>query len=286
MLNILDTTIKIPHLKKPITLLHITDLHITRADERDNEYVHWLSADRKRYFPHSEDIFNDLRQFIHHNRPDYTVLTGDIIDFPSEKNLDTLIDFLHDDCKSYLYTLGNHDWCYPIESPTEETKNKYYPRFHSVTNGTPDFQVIDAGGVLLIGIDNTTNQITASQLDKLKTEFEKAIPCVLFFHVPLYIDTLLPPVVSVWGQPIMIGTPQKAFSGELSANLVPTDETAEFCRLIEKNDTPVAAVVCGHVHFSHEDTFAENRTQFITPLCSTLENANGTIRRITIKNQE
>lgn len=282
MLNFIDTTIQVPHLNKSLTLFHMTDLHITRADERDNDYVNWLGIDRKRCFPDSEVIFEEIKQHIRDNPPDYTVLTGDIIDFPSERNLDTLTEFLNNDCGNYLYTLGNHDWCYPNESPSEETRNKYYPRLFAVTNGTPDFQVIDAGGVLLIGIDNTRNQITEAQLNKLKKEFNKNIPCILFFHVPVYIDTLIENVVHVWRQPLMIGTPRNAFSGELDPSLIPTEETIEFCNLIAKSDSPVVAVLCGHVHFFHEDSFGKGKIQYVTELCCN----KGTIRRIHIVSQE
>jgi len=284
MLNIIDTTIRIPNLKKPLTLLHITDLHLTRADFRDNEYVNWLSVDRKNAFPYSEDIFEELKQYITNNRPDYSILTGDIIDFPSENNLETLYDFLNNICKNYLYTLGNHDWCYPNQSPTDETQSRYFSRFLPITNGTPDFQVIDAGGVLLIGIDNTRGQITTSQLNKFKTVFKRNIPCILFLHIPLYINTLIENVLAIWGQPLIIGTPKEAFSGELHPSLVPTNETIEFCHLVENKDTPIFAILCGHVHFSHEDLFSEGKVQYVTKLCSTLENTNGTIRRIKIIN--
>lgn len=282
MLNVIDTTINIPGLKKPLTLLHITDLHLTRTDDRDSEYVNWLGTDRKNCFPNSEAIFDEVKKYVIDNPPDYSILAGDIIDFPSEKNLDTLYDFLNNDCKNYLYTLGNHDWCYPNQEPDHETQCRYFPRFYPITNGTPDFQVVDAGGVLLIGIDDTTNQITLSQLEKLKEVFKRNIPCILFFHIPIYISTLIEDVVKVWGQPLMIGTPKEAFSSQLHSSLIPSDSTNEFCRLIEKSDTPVKAIFCGHVHFSHEDSFSEGKIQYVTQLCSTQVNNIGTIRRIKI----
>lgn len=58
------------------------------------------------------------------------------------------------------------------------------------------------------------------------------IHCILFMHVPVYIDTLIKKVVEVWGQPIMAGTLKEAFQGDLHPDLVPTAETREFCFLI------------------------------------------------------
>lgn len=264
MLQIIETEITIPGLKKELELLHITDLHLTYADGRDNAYVQELSRERGDGFPNAHDMLGQLKAYLKENPPDYTVLTGDIIDFPSIKNLEALENFLKNDCKNYLYTLGNHDWCYPIEQPTAQLLRQRCKKFMHITGGTPDFQMIDAGGVLLIGLDDTRYRFTRLQLEKLKEAFAKDIPCLLFFHIPLYAETLTEDVMKVWRQPIMTGTPESAFNGNVNPELLPDAVTLQVYNLIGKKESPMRGVISGHVHFAHEDAFGENKMQYIT----------------------
>ncbi|MHB1484446.1 MAG: metallophosphoesterase family protein [Saccharofermentanales bacterium] len=290
MIKIIDTVIEIPELEKPLTLLHITDLHLTLRDKRDSDYVEELGVERSGYFRNAKAAFDSIEEFIIGNKPDYTIVTGDFLDFPSRRNCDLLYDFLNNTCKNYLYTPGNHECAYPNESQAVEFHEKYYSRLFPVSGDTPDFQLIDTGDLLLIGIDDSTNQISPPQLEKMKNILKMNKPSIIFMHIPIYVDSLIDDVVKVWKQPIVIGLPSSGSAdklehkvdGEIASGLIPSEETREFCELIKREGSLVKAIVCGHVHFEHEDEFAEGKIQYITPICSEYDNNDATIRRISI----
>ena len=281
MLHIETTEVHIPDLRKELSLLLITDLHLLLAGGRDTDYARRHAESRVPFFPHSSAILAEIERHIAENPPDITLVTGDFIDFPSAENLDALDAFLNGLCKNYLYVIGNHDWCYPCEVPDDATRGRNHPLFASVCPN-PDFQVLDLGEVLLVGVDDSTNQVTRDQIEKTKEVFGRGKPCVVFLHVPVYAPTMLEACMSYWGQPIMIGMPMGKLALPTDAFLVPSPETYEFVDLLKDPSSPVAAVFAGHVHFSHKDEIAPGRFQCTTALASTLENAVGTVAKIRV----
>ena len=57
-MDIITTNLHIG-LAAPITLLHISDTHLTLADERENERKLTLAASRSRSFPHAETMLTE-----------------------------------------------------------------------------------------------------------------------------------------------------------------------------------------------------------------------------------
>jgi hypothetical protein len=187
---------------------------------------------------------------------------------------------LNKDNRRYLFALGNHDWCYPFFKASEQIKDLYYPKFNNITNGAPHIQIKDVYGVSLIAIDNTDYQIYPEQLAILKKQFAKNTPCLLFFHIPIYVDTLTSDVIKVWKYPIMMGVSSDHLNlaSEVEKSLIPNETTKEFYRIItEDNSLQVKGIFAGHVHFSHVDTYREGVSQYITAL-----GVMGNCRKITL----
>lgn len=62
-------------------------------------------------------------------------------------------------------------------------------------------------------------------------------------HVPFYTQPLLDKTSSVWQNSVVLG-------GGVHGGIYPNDISAEFIGLITSKDSPVAAVLAGHVHLS------------------------------------
>ena len=75
----------------PIRALHISDTHLTRVDERDNERKHSLAASRQRVFPWAEHYFDAAIRYARENNL-MLLHTGDLQDFVSEANLDFIAE--------------------------------------------------------------------------------------------------------------------------------------------------------------------------------------------------
>jgi hypothetical protein len=195
-----------------------------------------------------------------------TVLTGDMMLYPSFANLDFFRQSLQALEAPYMFTLGNHDWHYRHSAWNDATREKYYPRFHEFTNGNPAFQARDVGGVKLLAIDNSNYQITAEQLAFVRGQLAEGLPTLLFLHIPLYIPSLVEDITDVWGAPIMMAA--QGWKPEIRKKWgvrEPDASTIAIHTTVTGGDYDnLLAIFCGHVHFAHKDEFAPGRYQYVT----------------------
>ena len=121
----------------------------------------------------------------------------------------------------------------------------------------PSFQVMDLGDLILVSVEDSTRQITESQLEKMKAVCEIAkkreLSIILLMHVPIFCDAIEPSVLKAWGPSFMIGS---------MAEDSPTVHA--FCDLVKAEDSPIAAVLAGHIHFPQKGLVAPNRMQYIS----------------------
>ena len=263
MLTIKEKTVSIG-LGHPFSVCHITDLHLLHADNRNEGYETEHALARIPCFPHSHTVENELREYLHANRPDLLVLTGDIIDFPTESNLEALDELIRAADCPYLYVPGNHDWTFPRGYQSDEQYEKYLPLFRRWTCGTPDFQTIELGGAMWIGIDDSRrDSVTEKQRAKLESALfdceKRNLPAVVCVHIPIRSSALEPSAKKVWSFPVMIGDEKSDLP------------TRNLCDLVSQK---AAAVIAGHVHFEHDAPLdGSSCVQYITGLA-----AEGNIR--------
>jgi hypothetical protein len=265
--------IHIADLEKDIKILQVTDSHITEADERDPEaQAHVENRGQGLFYkntPNGESCLNVFEKTMTMGRDSGVngcVLTGDIIDFPTWKNIDELSNIIKDFEAPILFTPGNHDWSFPNLVGTH-AQQKYYPRLHGLTNNNPSYQSTELCGVRLISLDNSTYQVSHEQVEFLKQELAKGQPSLLFIHIPLWIESLAPDVIKQWGAPIMMATQQgwtkeKRERWKVEGNDPSTLECYEL--LTQGKNDNLAGIFCGHVHLSHTDSYREGRYQYVT----------------------
>jgi len=262
-------------IEKAVTLLHLTDSHLLEVDDREEELE--LLHDICRKWKEIENVeqassslyFHNILKLGNENEVDCTVMTGDVVDFPSLANLEFVKQSLQSISSPYLYTLGNHDWHYPYLEWNDTTRREYYPKFYDFTGSSPAFQSINVNGIKLIAIDNSNYQISEEQLERFREQLSDGLPCLLFMHIPLYLASLETKVVQKWKAPIMMAASGWDRETQQQWKLRDADpSTKEFYHLVTgKEHDQILGIFCGHVHFSHKDEFRPNRFQFITPPC-------------------
>ena len=252
-------------LPEPMTVLHVTDLHLLHADARSSSYALGHAAARKPVFPRSHGVEEELLLYLKENRPDLLLLTGDIIDFPSPANLDALDRLIRTADCPYLFVPGNHDWTYPRDYQSDEQAQSYLPLFGPWTGGDPAFRTLRLGGVLWIGVDDSRrDSVTEVQAKMLGEALSGADPAVVCLHVPICSDALKPEAERVWNFPVVIGDERA------------DTPTRRFCDLVSEK---AAAVIAGHVHFTHDAPLDGSRcVQYITALA-----AEGNVRVFHIR---
>lgn len=265
-IEIYTRTLPVAGLTKELRLFQVSDAHLLQTDERDGEQELKLAAHRRTVFQlpganGTETVFFHLLKEGKRLRPDAFLFTGDMLDFPSPANIAHLQSELRG--LASLYVTGNHDWGYLFLPETEQTRAAHLPRLAPFS--AKDFSVHEYNGIRLLLLDNSLYQVSAKQLEQFQAELAKG-PCVLACHIPFYAPALEPDVVSIWGTPIMVGTPRERLdlSREWDNRVLPAAETAEFTRLVNSHKN-LRAVIAGHLHFPHSHLLAGGKPQFVNP---------------------
>ncbi|GGD76474.1 metallophosphoesterase family protein [Paenibacillus nasutitermitis] len=270
------TTICIPGLKEDLRIMQITDTHLCEAYPREGEELCRMAGNRHTGFREQgqpgdftlTDLLQGLIRLSNEERVDGVVFTGDIIDFPSLKNMEVMKSAFGELQMPYLYMPGNHDWSFPHLPVTDEMRVESYPLFQEWFSNVPGCQAIQLGGMNLIGVDNSNYQLTEQQFDFIREQCELGLPSLLFMHIPLYLPSLEPAVRSQWGgSPIMMGaedwTDQELLNWQIR---LPDESTLAFTEWIRrgKGAERIRGVFSGHVHFHHVDAITDGRMHHTT----------------------
>ena len=273
-------TVVIPGLTKEYKFLQVSDTHVSAFSEADQKSwtatrLQYNTARRNSFMADglfAEERFPLLFDYANEIRADGMFLTGDLIDFPSEKNISLLYDNVNRFNGKSIFCLGNHDWNYSDDYMTGNSVTVNRPLFNDLTGGDPYISYVEYDEFLVVAVDNSSDVVTDDTVNKFMALCEKGKPIVLLLHVPLHAETLAPDCIKVWGRNITMGP--GALGGDWGSvqrfyNAVAVDE-----------NSPVVAVFAGHVHFNHEDTLPNGITQYVTSTGYT-----GDCRVVTIKGE-
>lgn len=255
MLQIQKATVTIPSLKDEYHFWHFSDAHIAHAYPEDSDEDKalakkqaecWATAGKP-----SSEVFLDVLAEAKAREASLLLMAGDCADYYSDSNLRYLKESLDACGIEPFYVYGNHEGASYVKNLGDP--RQFYPQYSVFMGEQPDFQVKDFGQFLLIAVDNSDHNIRPEQLEKLKEQFGRRLPIILLMHIPLSTEAILPPMEQKWGKNpsyFMLGTEAEP------------ETTREFCRMVMAEDSPVAAVFAGHVHFMHQGEFSAGRMQY------------------------
>ena len=86
---------------------------------------------------------------------------------------------------------------------------------------------------------------------------EKEENVIVLQHIPLYCESLHEDAAAFWGQDLSLGR-----------EAIAPDNSADEIRSILISNPKVKAIVCGHLHFPHEDLLDGRLPQYITALAA------------------
>lgn len=265
------TTIPVKGLKKDFKILHFTDLHACALDETEKSAMEPVRRD---YIPPRQGLFGGGRPYpseaalpalIRYGEEisaDLILMTGDIIDFPSEANLN-LLKTCVDSCRvPVLFITGNHDWSYADDYHTEGAAATYLTRVDAISNCVDHAVIYESDAVLVCAVDSGLHRIRKETLAVYLTAARRAKAegkaLILALHVPIHAETLVEDTVRVWRQELTIG--EGAFGAD-----DPT--TMSFYNAVTtESDLAPDMVIAGHLHFDHEDIFPNGIHQYITDI--------------------
>ena len=254
-------TIRIPGIKDSYRLLVINDLHIveTETDQKIPKETKDEIQARYESFADTSGVASReqwewLSDQIQDYDPDAVVLAGDLVDFYSPENLETLKDGLDKIEAPVIYTRADHDYgTWYIEEDRKTVKKQeaaICDNSRVILQEFPDF--------LIVGINNSTSQMTKAGLRALKKIWAKEKPVILITHVPLDSLTdrgLYEESKKLWGD--------RALLWGKDCYYEPNETTQKYLDMVLGEDSPVVAVISGHLHFPYTIQLNDRITEYV-----------------------
>ncbi len=264
--------------EKTFSVIHVSDTHLTLADERDDDRKIALATKRSRVFnPPPEDILRETEDYS--KLKGFTIIhTGDLIDFVSEANLERAEKFVNQN--SVLFIAGNHEYSLYVGEAFEDEayRNISLAHVQSFFKNPIRFNSYMIGGVNFIGIDNGYYLFDQSQLDMLKQEVAKGFPIVLFMHNPLFEKSLYDYSFELHQHKsaYLTGTPDELLKMGEPSRMIQQKADKPTLKMIEyiKTQSQIKAILTGHLHKDFESNITDTLPQYITGIT--------TIRQINI----
>ncbi len=198
----LETIILSDALKQPLTVLQLSDTHISCDNENDLEYERYSKGMYKAYkqvqhyktgaVTSPANCFGELMNLAKQEKVDLIVLTGDIVNYPSATAVEFVRAALASTGIPHIYTAGNHDWHYDGMAGSEEYLRKEWceKRLKPLYTGGILFSSRIVGGINMVTIDNSFMEINHEQLEFFDIQLARPEPVALFVHIPLYIPSM------------------------------------------------------------------------------------------------
>lgn len=260
-MNIREEIVEIKGLKKEYSYLYLTDMHIVTLTDDNPQDVAAYATERFPQFVNAQGEsstaqFENWITEVNRVKPDGVLLGGDFIDSPSDSNIAYLEEKLDSLEVPYLYTVGNHDWTYPWAYMDQKGKDEYLPKLNPFMQNNPYIQTLELEEFIIVSVDNSTNQVAPEAMEAYKAVLQKGKPVIVMLHVPLFTEALLAKGLEVWNSPVTLG-------GGVHGGIYPNDVSTEFINLTKAEDSPVVAVLAGHVHFYHKEMLNEKIIQIV-----------------------
>lgn len=244
-------------LSRDYNFLFVSDTHVIVPGQEDTSEVLELGNSRMHYFTNtsgmnSEEQFPYWIQYANSHQVDGLLMGGDIIDYPSESNLAYLKENLNELKTPYVYTFGNHDWAYPWDTTTQE----YRPLFDDLLDGSGAAHFMEYDDLVVLTVDDSTYQVAPEALPVVEQALSLGKPVILMMHIPLQTDSLLTKCLNGWNEAIVIGPDGKK----------PNEVTQKFLDMILADDSPVGAILAGHVHMEDTSQINDRITQYVVDM--------------------
>lgn len=249
------------------TILHTSDTHLTLCSETDSEEIKEKSKKRTKRFNNLQERKLEYAKNLSEEKGYYLAHTGDIMDFPTDANIERAKKFFEE--TNCLYVPGNHE--------PEDKESDYYKKLNAAYPENIDFYVREINGVDFVCIDNSDHKITPEQFLKLKEALDTGKPAILLVHAPLYTRELYDASVVDDGSAYLMAVPEslmKNYPPEKYAQQKADETTYAAYDYIARAQN-VKGILCGHLHIDFETKVAGRIPQYVVGLDS--------MRVVTIK---
>ena len=268
--------VTIPGMEESCTILWISDMHICSYPEDPDVTEENMPAAQERYELLRDDVgstslenWDYLSASVDSSGADYVVFGADMVDYASQANLDALREGLEKVRIPWMYIRADHDYGrWFTDMGIKEMR-----KLHRKIAPQNKIWVQRFEAFTIVGLDNTTTAVTEETLQQFTEICEEGKPVILCTHVP--IDqrknvsvsgqsgalgenvTLAEASRAGWGDRVLCwgeGDEYDASEGTVMGRLMD---------LIYAQDSPVIAVLAGHLHLSWEGNLTDTCVEHV-----------------------
>ena len=249
-----STTIAIDGLKRNYVFYQISDAHVVYAGDNDSEQEREYAAQRTEHWSRlgrtPRECLESAITYVNEQESDGLIITGDCIDYYSDSIAGYMSEVLGRCNKEVFYTCGNHEkHLYPYDDGEACFREAFAPMMRGNTlQWSQEFD-----DFILVGINDSTREVSDAQIEYLKAQAEKGKPIVLVMHIPVYTQGLDAPLRKKWGDK------DKSIIYFTIGNLGTTEQGYKFYEYINREDNGIAVIFTGHVHFASVTEFSGGR---------------------------
>lgn len=258
----------IPGIRHDYDFFLIADTHISLCDDRDPGLLEKAQMRKEAFEQESGKIavrtFRSLVTESVRSHADLAIFAGDITDSAMYASIDFVQKEIDRLDMPYLYITGNHDFEYGEEYFSKKAYREYFPRLWQLTGTAEQYVIQEYDDLVIAGINDKNNQFEKKAVQALLPYLKGTKPVILVMHVPLqpqYEDSALEQQADdVWG--LSAKGRCRVLLGETACR--PNQTTQKLLDAVFAEDSPVAAVFAGHIHFYNRSMLNEASAQFVT----------------------
>lgn len=244
--------VPIEGLNKEYTLAWVSDLHLIPKEDSNIS----PSAKLKTRYDnlsvtdegiHAEELWPEVVKCLNYGDYDAVIFGGDMMDYCSEDNMELFRKGYNDlryDKDQILYIRADHDYGAWYVGD-QFTQRDIYHLHEELDGDDPEQKYLDMEEFILIGINNSTKNITDENFSIVESQYEKAAkenkPVIAVTHVPYgsnVDDSLKELSMKVRNKPYYWVGP----------DYQPNDTMWDYLNFIFQEDTQVKQVLAGHLH--------------------------------------
>lgn len=267
-------TIHVPGMQGEKHLLYLSDLHlITVSDQIADDQLDTVKS-REEWSSFegvtAAESWPMWVEYLNLYTPDAVLFGGDMIDFASRSNVEAFGKSLENLAHPYLYVRADHDLAPSYLEGVFESESIGYQREIAPYD---DIMIMEFDEFFIAGWNNSTAQMTAPGLEKMKSLVERAKnegkAIILLTHVPIKpLGENLEAQSSSTAQAHLVQKSKEAWGDRVllwgeGCMYQPNELTTEFLNLIYADDTPFVEILCGHLHFTWDGYVTEKVHQHI-----------------------
>ena len=269
--NLTQEEIYVPlkNISREYRVAWVSDLHLITDHEAGGVSAGSLIQIKKRYKTlsvtedgvHAEELWPDIVKCLNKGDYDAVIFGGDMMDYCSPSNMDAIkkgYDDLRYDKDRILYIRADHDYgaWYVGDNFTQWD---IYDLHEALDGDDPEKKYLDMGEFVLIGINNSTQNITEENFAIVESQYAKAAeenkPVIAVTHVPY--GSITDPSLETLSMEVR--NKEYYWLGHWQ----PNETMRRYLDLLFREDTQVKQVLAGHLHAPWDGMITEQLRQHI-----------------------